>query len=205
MPRRILGPFAFLVAGVGLAYASGACGGDDESSGPTAQCEEFFRLTSDCYARAGQEFKGSAIGCHNQEALDERTLGQIQCALASREAYCNSLVAGLTRDAGALDIRDPELRKLNQCYAERTATGECRTAVQKIGECGGTYPFGPECTGPQAALAKCIIDNPVGACGLYAPREAGTQLPPETQAFQQCQVEASKVPQPEDPEEDGGF
>jgi hypothetical protein len=55
-------------------------------------------------------------------------------------------------------------------------------------------------------MAKCILDNPVGACGLYAPREGGTQLPPETQTFQQCQIEAAKVPDPdEEPEPDAGF
>ena len=146
------------------------------------------------------------MACNDPSLLDERTRGQIECALASRNAYCNSLVAGLTRDAGAIDVRDPEIVKLNQCNAEKTTTGECRLAVQKLGECGGTAYFRPECSGRDAALAKCVLDNPTGACAIYAPREAGSTLPPEYQTFQQCQVEAAKIPDPDEPpEEDAGF
>ena len=78
--------------------------------------------------------------------------------------------------------------------------------MQKLGECGGTSYFRPDCSGRDAALAKCVLDNPAGACALYAPREAGTTFPPEAQTFQQCQIEASKIPDPdEEPEPDAGF
>lgn len=54
-------------------------------------------------------------------------------------------------------------------------------------------------------MAKCILDNPTGACAIYAPREGGTTLPPEYQTFQQCQIDAAKVPDPdEEPEPDAG-
>lgn len=191
---------------VALGCSSGGSGGGATSADPVAQCNEFLTLTQDCYRQAGEEFKGNSAACNDPSVLDERTRGQIECALASRNAYCTSIVAGLTRDAGAINPRDPELSKLNQCNAEKTTTGDCRLAVQKLGECGGTTYFRPDCAGRDAAMAKCILDNPVGACGLYAPREAGTQLPPETQTFQQCQIEAAKVPDPdEEPEPDGGF
>jgi hypothetical protein len=195
---------------VALVVACSSGGGGGSSTGvpadPVAQCQEFFTLTQDCYAKAGQEFKGNSANCQNTAALDERTQGQIVCALESRTAYCNALVAGLTKDAGAIDVNDPELRKLNQCNAEKTTTGDCRLAVQKLGECGGTYYFRPDCAGRDAALAKCVLDNQVGACALYAPREAGATFPPEAQTFQQCQIEASKIPDPdEEPEPDAGF
>lgn len=190
-----------------VACSSGGSGGSGSGSAdPVTQCNEFFALTQDCYAKAGQEFKASSAACSDPSLLDERTRGQIECALASRNAYCSSLVAGLTRDAGGLDIRDPELLKLNQCNAEKTTTGDCRLAVQKLGECGGTSYFRPECSGRDAALAKCVLDNPTGACAMYAPREAGSTFPPEAQTFQQCQVEAAKIPDPDaEPEGDGGF
>jgi hypothetical protein len=192
---------------VGLVVACSSSGGGGSSGGipadPVAQCQQFFTLTQDCYAKAGQQFPGNSANCQNTAALDERTQGQIVCALESPNAYCNALVAGLTKDAGALNLNDPELRKLNQCNAEKTTTGDCRLAVQKLGECGGTYYFPPECTGRNAAMAKCILDNPTGACALYAPREGGTMLPPEAQTFQQCLTEAAKVPDPE--EEDAGL
>ena len=198
--RRLLGSLLF------IACSSGGSGSGGSSADPVSQCHEFFALTKDCYARAGEEFKGSSMGCNDPSLLDERTRGQIECALSYRNAYCNSLVAGLTRDAGGLDVRDPELTKLNQCNAEKTTTGDCRLAVQKLGECGATYYFGPECTGRHAAMAKCVLDNPTGACALYAPREGGATFPPEAQTFQQCQIEAAKVPDPdEQPEPDAGF
>jgi len=77
--------------------------------------------------------------------------------------------------------------------------------VQKLGECGGTYYFGPECSGRYAAQAKCILDNPTGACALYAPREGGASFPPEAQTFQQCMTDAQKLPDPNDQEPDAGF
>lgn len=197
---------AFAISVV-MACSSGGGGGGASSGAipadPVAQCQQWFSLTQDCYAKAGQQFPGNAANCQNTAALDERTQGQIVCALESPTAYCNALVAGLSKDAGALDVNDPELRKLNQCNAEKTTTGDCRLAVQKLTQCGGTAYFRPDCAGRDAALAKCVLDNPVGACGMYAPREAGTTLPPETQTFQQCQIEASKVPDPD--EEDAGF
>lgn len=189
-----------------VACSSGGSGSGGSSTDPVSQCHDFFTLTQDCYRQAGQEFKGSSAACNDPSLLDERTRGQIECALASRNAYCSSLVAGLTRDAGGLDIRDPEFSKLNQCNAEKTTTGDCRLAVQKLGECGGTYYFRPDCSGRDAALAKCVLDNPTGACAVYAPREAGSTFPPEAQTFQQCQVEAAKIPDPdEEPEPDAGF
>lgn len=197
---------AFAISVV-MACSSGGSGGGGSSGSipadPVAQCQQWFSLTQDCYAKAGQEFRGSSANCQNTAALDERTQGQIVCALESPNAYCNALVAGLSKDAGALNVNDPELRKLNQCNAEKTTTGDCKLAVQKLGECGGTYYFPPECTGRNAAMAKCILDNPTGACAVYAPREAGTTFPPEAQTFQQCMTEAAKVPDPG--EEDAGF
>lgn len=201
-----------LSSAIGLAVAVGCSSGGSgggTAGDPVAQCQEFIALSQDCYAKAGREFPASSAACSDPSVLDERTRGQIECALESRNAYCASIVAAFSRDAGAVNFSDPEIRRLNQCNAEKTTTGDCRLAVQKLGECGGTTYFRPECAGRDAAMAKCILDNPVGACGLYAPREAGTQLPPETQTFQQCQIEAAKVPEPDeepDPsEEDAGF
>lgn len=196
---------AFAISVV-MACSSGGGGGGSSGAipaDPIAQCQQWFSLTQDCYSKAGQELKGNSANCQNTAALDERTQGQIVCALESPKAYCDALVAGLTKDAGALNVNDPELRKLNQCNAEKTTTGDCRLAIQKLGECGGTYYFPPECSGRYQAMAKCILDNPVGACALYAPREGGTALPPEAQTFQQCISDASKLPDPT--EEDAGF
>jgi hypothetical protein len=210
--RRVTGWGITASGAVAVAVAFGcSSGGSGGSSGgtsadPVAQCNEFFTLTQDCYRQAGEEFRGNSAACGDPTALDERTRGQIECALASRNAYCTALVAGLTRDAGGIDPRDPELLKLNQCNAEKTTTGDCRLAVQKLGECGGTAYFRPDCAGRDAALAKCVLDNPTGACALYAPREGGATFPPEAQTFQQCQIEAAKIPDPdEEPEPDGGF
>lgn len=188
------------VLAVAIGCSSGGSGNGGSSTDPVAQCHEFFTLTQDCYAKAGQEFKASSAGCNDPSLLDERTRGQIECALASRNAYCNSLVAALSKDAGAVDPYDPELRKLNQCNAAKTTTGECRRAVEKLGACGGTYYFRPECNARDAALAKCVLDNEVGACAVFAPREAGASFPPEAQTFQSCQLEAAKIPDPDDEE-----
>src|SRR5690349_8646072 len=119
--RMLLSPRVGASATVGVASAfaisvvmacSSGGGGGGGSSGipadPVAQCQQFFTLTQDCYAKAGQEFKGNSANCQNTAALDERTQGQIVCALESPTAYCNALVAGLSKDAGALNVNDPE-------------------------------------------------------------------------------------------------
>jgi len=194
--RRVTALVLAGVSGVAVAVgcSSGGSGGGAGATDPASECREFFSLSQDCYARAGQEFKANAAACDDTSRLDERTLGQIECALQSREAYCNTIIAVYSRDASAISPTDPEVVKLNACTAAKSTVPPCRDAVMALADCGVAYNFAPDCTGPSAAMAKCITDNTKGACDLYARRDSSSA---EAKTFQTCQIEAAKVPQPE--------
>jgi len=70
-----------------MACSSGSGGGNNGVPlDPVAQCQEFFNLTSQCYAKAGQEFKGNSANCPNPAALDERPQGEGVCSRGNRNA-----------------------------------------------------------------------------------------------------------------------
>src|SRR5205085_6350182 len=131
-------------------------------------------LSQDCYSRAGQEFKGNAAACDDTSQLDERTLGQIECALQSRDAYCNTIIAVYSRDASAISPKDPEVVKLNSCTAAKSTVPPCRDAILALADCGVAYNLPPDCTGPSAARARCVSDSTMCACDLYAQRETSS-------------------------------
>jgi hypothetical protein len=180
----------------GAVTAASACsggGGSPGSGGSGNECQDFFNLTNDCYSRAGKQLNANPAACSNAGALDEQTLAEIQCALASPDAYCKSIGAVASLDAASLSATDPEIVKLNACTASHNTASPCKEAILALANCGVGFGFAPDCPAESAPMAKCIVDNPTGACAAYGQRPAGTALPPEAQAFQQCQLDASRA------------
>jgi hypothetical protein len=168
-----------------------ACSG---SSSPQDDCRTFLDLTQRCYAQSGRQIGTNPAACDDPSTLDQQTKTQISCVLQHQDAYCNSIVAAGSGDAGAINPRDPELVKLNACYAAASLAEPCKDAVLALADCGAGIGFPPDCSGASAALAQCVLDHKAGACSLYAPREAGaTSLTPDEQAFQQCQIDAQRA------------
>jgi hypothetical protein len=185
----VIAPVTFVVL---TANACTGGGGSGSSGTPANRCADFLALTSDCSARGGRPIPNNSAAC-SEAALDDRTLAQVDCALASPDAYCRSLIAAFSRDASAISPNDPELIKLNACSAAKITASPCKEAIQVLAECGAGIGFAPDCSSQSAVLAKCVVDNPVGACATYRPRQAGTALPPEAQKFQQCQIDGSRA------------
>jgi hypothetical protein len=195
MGRAKVNRVLVLVSLLGAVVAACTGGGGSGGASPASRCQDFLSLTSDCYASAGQPLPINTAACGDTSALDSRTLAEIDCALASRDAYCRTITAAASRDASAAVslAADPEIVKLNACIASEITVSPCKDAIVVLGNCGVAYGFAPDCPAQNAAVAKCIVDNPTGACAAYRPREAGTTYPPEATAFQQCQIDASRA------------
>jgi hypothetical protein len=178
------------VAAAGVAAIVACSGG----SSPQDDCKQFLQLTQDCFAKGGQTIGVNTAACDDPANLDDRTRAQISCSLQHQAAYCATIAASASRDAGAIDPRDPELVKLNACVAAATVASPCKDAILALADCGAALGFAPDCSGASAALAQCVLDHKAGACSLYTPREAGaTSLGPDEQAFQQCQIDAQRA------------
>jgi hypothetical protein len=182
--------------------ASVACSGGGGSGGgagggtPADRCEQFISLTNDCYSSTGSTQKPNfnPAACSDPSALDPQMLAEIDCAVASPDAYCKTLglATSSSIDASAAIglAKDPEVIKLNACVASSTTASPCKEAINVLANCGVGYGFATDCPGPNAALAKCINDNPTGACAAYT---AGQAASAEAQAFQKCQIDATRA------------
>ncbi len=173
------------VASIALACSGGG-------SSPEDQCQDFLQLTQDCYAKAGRTVSTNPAACSDPNAVTDQQRGQITCALQYRDTYCKVISASASKDPSAIDPRDPEMVKLNACYASSSLPAPCKDAVLAMADCGVAYGFG-QCTGTGAALAHCVLTNKAGACSLYKPGRTATTLTPEEQAFQKCQLDAQRA------------
>ena len=177
---------------VGAVSGTSACDGGG-SAAPEDRCAQFMNLTAECYARAGETRMTNSAACGNAAALDPRTLAQIDCALASRDAYCRTITAAVSRDAGGISATDPEIVRLNACTMSGMTASPCKEAILTLADCGVAIGFLQDCSGQSGVSARCITENPKGACALYAKREPGAALPPEAQTFQQCQLVGTRA------------
>lgn len=166
-----------------------ACSGGASSQ---SQCEDFVQLTQDCYARAGKTLSANPAACSDPTAVTDQQRTQIACVLEHQGAYCQTIQASVSRDAGAVNPQDPELVKLNACYAAATLASPCKDAVLAMADCGVGYGFGT-CNAQASALATCILQHKDGACSLTKPGRTSSTLTPEEQAYQKCQSDALRA------------
>jgi hypothetical protein len=131
MPRLYGASLVLLLAGsiavggvaAGCEGGGGSTGGGAGGSDPKSQCEEFLTLTNECYAKAGGSPPANPAACSDTSALDHQALGQIECTLASKDAYCRAIAFAVTRDASVLSGNETELVKLNTCTAAKNDAG----------------------------------------------------------------------------------
>lgn len=184
---------ASLLALVALLACSGGGGTLGGTASPADECKDFLQLTSDCFAQGGRQVGTNPAACDDPNAIPENQRGQITCALQYRDAYCKTIAASASRDAGAIDPRAPDMVKLNACYAASTLAAPCKDAVLALSDCGVAYGFGT-CTPQAAAMATCILADTKAACSLYGRTAAsGTTLSPAEQALQKCQLDAQRA------------
>jgi hypothetical protein len=185
--------------GGGGSLATGSSGtsgsGPSTSSGggdPVSECQEFVTLSADCYRKAGREIPANSAAC-SSDALDGQQLAQVECALASRDAYCLTIVATTSRDAGdvAALASNPDVLKLNACIASRATASPCKEAVLALADCGAATGYEPACNEPSRSMAKCVVDNVQGACAFFKPH-TGT-VSPEAQKYLDCQLAAARA------------
>lgn len=186
----MLTKLAFFGTSTVLTVVLFACSGGGAS--PEDECEDFLQLTQECYARAGRTVATNSAACGDPNAVSPQQRGQISCSLQHRDTYCKVIAASASRDASAIDPRDPEVVRLNACTAASTLTGACKDAVLAMADCGVAYGFGT-CEGQSLALATCVVANKAGACSIYKANRTTSTLTPEEQAFQKCQIDAQRA------------
>jgi hypothetical protein len=183
-----------LGTGIGATSSGGGSKTTSSSGGdPVSQCQDFVTLTTECYQRAGKQLPTGDTSAACSQSLDAQTRAEIDCALASRTAYCDTIVASTSRDAGALlgVASNPEVIKLNACISSHNLASPCKEAVQALANCGAGAGYEPACNEPSRSMAQCVLDNVQGACAFYKPQTTGS-IPAEAQKYLDCQLATSR-------------